>query len=129
MRSHVSKLYQINLVLSENRLGYPREPSLVGISLAQSKIVFVTTVTFEGNGGKDCDPRSQLKIVFCATATAQETVNFVSAVTSGATAIQDLGQRLNFVTTVTIEETFENTGDGDSRAHTVKACLCDHCHN
>ena len=79
MRSHVSKLYQINLVLSENRLGYPREPSLVGISLAQSKIVF------------------------CATATAQETENFVSAVTSGATAIQDLSQRLKFVTTVTIE--------------------------
>ena len=70
---------------------------------SQSKIVFVTTVTFEGNSGKDCDPRSQLKIVFCATATAQETENFVSAVTSGATAIQDLSQRLNFVTTVTIE--------------------------
>ena len=63
----------------------------------------MTTVTIEGNGGKDCDPRSQLKIEFCATATAQETENFVSAVTSGATAIQDLSQRLNFVTTVTIE--------------------------
>ena len=87
VRSHVSKLYRINLVLSENRLGYPREPSLVGNSLAQSKILFVTTVTFEGNSGKDCDPRSQSKIAAVwPLSQLEETVE--------KTAIQDLSQRL-----------------------------------
>ena len=109
------------------------------------RLYFVTTVTFEGNGGKDCDPRSQLKIEFCATATAQETENFVSAVTSGATAIQDLGQRLNFVTTVTIEGNIGKVcgtiefgdhshnwrkleGDCDSRSQS-RVTTCDDYHN
>ena len=51
-----------------------------------------------------------------SAAIAQETENFVSAVTSGATAIQDLSRRLNFVTTVTIEENIGKDCDPRSQS-------------